>query len=92
MANSDNVVSTKFLFGDNLDQQRTDVAEIGQKVSSSAISRYSRMPDRSRKSNDHPGQSSKHPSFLFKGLCKLFQKKRGQTRYSRASTDLKRTR
>ena len=35
LANSDNVVSTKFLFGDNLDQKirtLTDVAKTGQKV------------------------------------------------------------
>ena len=69
LANLDNIVSTKFLFDDNLEQQiraLKDVAKIGQKVSSSAISRHSRMSDRSRKSYNRPGQSSKHPSFMFK--------------------------
>ena len=80
LANSDNVVSTKFLFGDNLEQQirtLTDVAKIGQKVSSSAISRHSRMSYRSRKPYNCSGQSSKHPSFLFKGWGQPFWKKRG---------------
>ena len=69
LANLDNIVSTKFLFDDNCEQQirtLTYVAKIGQRVSSYAISRRSRMSDRSRKTYDRPGQSSKHPSFLFK--------------------------
>ena len=78
LANSDNVVSTKFLFGDNLEQQiriLTDVAKIGQKISSSAIRRHSRMSDRSRKSYDRSGQSSKHPYFCSRVGVSIFGRK-----------------
>ena len=68
------------------------MAKIGQKVSSSAISRHSRMSDRSRKPYDCSEKSSKHPSFLLKGRGQPLRKKRGQTRYSRVSSDMKQTR